>query len=86
LVVQKSDAGFGYVISAMWANEEAGGVQMHVCVAIIDMARSAQARHNFLPLPSPLSQPSAMPRRTIKINPLCKKRHVGYTTPLGTSR
>jgi len=38
MMVQKPDADLGDVISAMWANEEDGGVQMLGCAAIINMA------------------------------------------------
>jgi len=39
MMVQKRDADLGDVISAMWANEEDGGVQMLGCAAIADMAK-----------------------------------------------
>lgn len=39
MMVQKADADLGDVISAMWANEEDGGVQMLGCVAISRLAR-----------------------------------------------
>ncbi len=38
MMVQKSDADLGDIISAMWANEEDGGVQMLGCVAISRIA------------------------------------------------
>ncbi len=38
MMVQKPDADLGDIISAMWANEEDGGVQMLGCVAIISLA------------------------------------------------
>jgi len=43
MMVQKPDANLGDVISAMWANEEDGGVQMLGCVAISRMAMQAHA-------------------------------------------
>lgn len=42
MMVQKSDADLGDIISAMWANEEDGGVQMLGCVAIANIARKAR--------------------------------------------
>jgi hypothetical protein len=42
MMVQKPNADLGDVISAMWANEEDGGVQMLGCVAIANTANNAQ--------------------------------------------
>mmetsp|Transcript_3166 Transcript_3166/g.3681 ORF Transcript_3166/g.3681 Transcript_3166/m.3681 type:complete len:667 (+) Transcript_3166:144-2144(+) len=39
MMVQKTDADLGDVVSAMWANEEDGGVQMLGCAAITSIAR-----------------------------------------------
>jgi len=39
MMVQKPDADLGNVVSAMWANEEDGGVQMLGCVAINELAK-----------------------------------------------
>jgi hypothetical protein len=44
MMVQKSDADLGDIISAMWANEEDGGVQMLGCVAIANIASKAQTK------------------------------------------
>jgi hypothetical protein len=42
MMVQKPDADLGDVISAMWANEEDGGVQLLGCVAITNMAKKCK--------------------------------------------
>lgn len=39
MLVQNPDANFADTISAMWANEEDGGVQMLGCIAITDIAK-----------------------------------------------
>jgi hypothetical protein len=39
MMVQKPDADLGDIVSAMWANEEDGGVQMLGCVAITSLAK-----------------------------------------------
>jgi len=39
MMVQKPDAKLGDIVSAMWANEEDGGVQMLGCVAITNLAQ-----------------------------------------------
>jgi len=49
MMVQKPDADLGDVISAMWANEEDGGVQMLGCAAIIDMAKKINRNDPQLP-------------------------------------
>lgn len=41
MMVQKSDADLGDIVSAMWANEEDGGVQMLGCIAITTLAKTS---------------------------------------------
>mmetsp|Transcript_4389 Transcript_4389/g.8440 ORF Transcript_4389/g.8440 Transcript_4389/m.8440 type:complete len:684 (-) Transcript_4389:172-2223(-) len=44
MMVQKPDADLGDIISAMWANEEDGGVQMLGCVAIANIANKTTSK------------------------------------------
>lgn len=48
MMVQKPDANLGDIISAMWANEEDGGVQMLGCVAISRIASIHKDDQNML--------------------------------------
>eukprot|EP00551_Chaetoceros_affinis_P015713 CAMPEP_0203694936 /NCGR_PEP_ID=MMETSP0091-20130426/6534_1 /ASSEMBLY_ACC=CAM_ASM_001089 /TAXON_ID=426623 /ORGANISM="Chaetoceros affinis, Strain CCMP159" /LENGTH=637 /DNA_ID=CAMNT_0050566387 /DNA_START=49 /DNA_END=1962 /DNA_ORIENTATION=+ len=48
MLVQKSDADLGDIVSAMWANEEDGGVQMLGCVAITSLAKKYQSDQQML--------------------------------------
>ncbi len=41
MMVQKPDADLGDIVSAMWANEEDGGVQMLGCIAITSLAKAS---------------------------------------------
>jgi hypothetical protein len=44
MMVQQSNADLGDIISAMWANEDDGGVQMLGCVAIANIANKAKTK------------------------------------------
>lgn len=46
MMVQQSDADLGDIVSAMWANEEDGGVQMLGCAAIATLAKRSK-NHNM---------------------------------------
>ncbi len=48
MMVQKSDADLGDIVSAMWANEEDGGVQMLGCIAITALAKKNERDQKML--------------------------------------
>lgn len=63
MLVQKPNADLGDVISAMWANEEDGGVQMLGCAAIADMAKKIskdKVKLNWMALTSVTTVVNAM--------------------------